>query len=91
MIRTLLVFMGIIILCRFAMALSIRNRAYISYIKDCQVKYVRKNEAHNDHLFNEKDPWMQRKKMNNISRSPNLNKDYEEISKLSYDYDYVIK
>ena len=91
MIRTLFVFIGIVILCRFAMAYSIRNRAYLSYPKDCRVKYKRNDRRHENYLFTMDDPWLQKIKANEMSRSPNINKDYEEITRLSYDYDYILK
>lgn len=91
MIRTLLVFLGIVILCRFAIALSIRNQNYISYPRDCRIKYRRKENVHDKYLFEMDNPWLKHIEMNEDSGPIDLNREYEEIIKLSYDHNHIIK
>lgn len=91
MIRTLSVFLGIVILCQFAMALSRRNQKYISYPSDCRVKYIKIKNRGEDYLFKEDDPWASKLKLGEIHRNPNLNAQYDEITRLSYDHNHILK
>ena len=91
MIRTLSVFLGIVILCQFAMALSRRNQQCISYPSDCRVRYIKIKKEGSDYLFETDDPWSSKISLGQIHRNPNLNAEYEEITKLSYDHNHILK
>ena len=73
------------------MALSLRNQAYISYPRHCLVKHIRKRDDRDQYMFEGDDPWLQKIDSMVEHKSPNLNKEYEDITHLSYDHNHIIK